>query len=165
MGGLQRPADRFKFVGLAVLFIVLGTPPSVARSREVRAIERDAGADAPPSTRASAVNGGLVMFVSQALQVLSVSVAIGAFFAAVGVLVIDLDQTVAWIGGPADVLVEFTLFDHEAVVTAERLGVAAIAAFTGLYYISMLTDDVRTDASSWRSSPWRCGRAWTAPTT
>ena len=45
---------------------------------------------------------------------------------------------------PPDVLVEFTLFDHEAVVTAELLRVAAaIAAFTGLYFaISMLTDDV-----------------------
>ena len=133
------------FVGLAVLFIVLGTTFLVARiPREVRAIERDAGADAPALDSSERVNVGLVMFVSQALQVLSVSVAIGAFFAAVGVLVIDLDQTVAWIGGPADVLVEFTLFDHEAVVTAELLRVAAaIAAFTGLYFaISMLTDDV-----------------------
>jgi hypothetical protein len=133
------------FVGLAVLFVVLGTSFLVARvPREVRAIERDAGADAPPLDSSERANVGLVMFVSQALQVLSVSVAIGAFFAAVGVLVIDENQTVAWIGGPADVLVEFKLFDHDAVVTAELLRVAAaIAAFTGLYFaISMLTDDV-----------------------
>ena len=44
-------------------------------------------------TPPSGANVGLVMFVSQALQVLSVSVAIGAFFTAVGVLVIDLEQT------------------------------------------------------------------------
>ena len=133
------------FVGLALLFVVLGTSFLVARiPREVRAIERDAGADAPPLDSSERVNVGLVMFVSQALQVLSVSVAIGAFFAAVGVLVIDLNQTDAWIGGSADVLVEFKLFDHDAVVTAELLRVAAaIAAFTGLYFaISMLTDDV-----------------------
>jgi hypothetical protein len=133
------------FVGLAVLFVVLGTSFLVARvPREVRAIERDAGADAQPLDSSERANVGLVMFVSQALQVLSVSVAIGAFFAAVGVLVIDENQTVAWIGGPADVLVEFKLFDHDAVVTAELLRVAAaIAAFTGLYFaISMLTDDV-----------------------
>jgi hypothetical protein len=133
------------FVGLAVLFVVLGTSFLVARvPREVRAIERDAGADAPPLDASERANVGLVMFVSQALQVLSVSVAIGAFFAAVGVLVIDEQQTNAWIGGAPDVLLEFTLFDHTAVLTAQLLRVAAaIAAFTGLYFaISMLTDDV-----------------------
>ena len=133
------------FVGLALLFVLLGTSFLVARiPREVRAIEREAGAEAPPLDSSERANVGLVMFVSQALQVLSVSVAVGAFFAAVGVLVIDLEQTQAWIGGTADDLVTFKLFDHEAVLTAELLRVAAaIAAFTGLYFaISMLTDDV-----------------------
>ena len=133
------------FVGLAILFVGLGATFLVARlPREVKAIEREAAADAPPLDRSESVNVGMVMFVSQALQVLSVSVAIGAFFAAVGVLVIDEAQTQAWIGGAPDVLVEFTLFDHTAVLTAELLRVAgAIAAFTGLYFaISMLTDDV-----------------------
>ena len=113
------------FVGLAVLFVVLGTSFLVARvPREVRAIERDAGADAPPLDSSERVNVGLVMFVSQALQVLSVSVAIGAFFAAVGVLVIDEQQTAGVDRRAPDVLVEFTLFDHEAIVTAELLRVA-----------------------------------------
>jgi hypothetical protein len=134
------------FVGLALLFVALGTTFLVARlPREVRAIEREAGADAPPLDGSERANVGLVMFVSQALQVLSVSVAIGAFFAALGVLVIDLEVTRSWID-PAepDVLLQFTLFDHTAYVTAELLRVAAaIAAFTGLYFaISMLTDDV-----------------------
>ena len=133
------------FVGLALLFVLLGTSFLVARiPREVKSIEREAGAEAPPLDSSERANVGLVMFVSQALQVLSVAVAVGAFFAAVGVLVIDREQTEAWIGGSADVLVELTLFDHEAVLTAELLRVAAaIAAFTGLYFaISMLTDDV-----------------------
>jgi hypothetical protein len=134
------------FVGLALLFVALGTTFLVARlPREVRSIEREAAAEAPPLEAAERRNVGLVMFVSQALQVLSVSVAIGAFFTAVGVLVIDIEQTSAWIGGSEpETLVEFTLFDHEAVLTAELLRVAgAIAAFTGLYFaISMLTDDV-----------------------
>ena len=133
------------FVGLALLFVGLGMTFLVARlPREVRAIERDAGAEAPPLDSSERANVGLVMFVSQALQVLSVSIAIGAFFAALGVLVIDYEQTQAWIGRDPDVLVEFTLFDHTAILTAELLRVAgAIAAFTGLYFaISMLTDDV-----------------------
>ena len=133
------------FAGLALLFVLLGATFLVARlPREVRGIEREAAAYAPPLKPAERRNVGLVMFVSQALQVLSVSVAIGAFFTAVGVLVIDLGQTQAWIGREPDVLTEFTLFDHTALVTAELLRVAgAIAAFTGLYFaISMLTDDV-----------------------
>ena len=133
------------FVGLAILFVGLGATFLVFRlPREVQALERDAAGDAPALERSERVNVGLVMFVSQALQVLSVSVAIGAFFAAVGVLVIDRPVTEAWIGGAPEVLVEFTLFDHTALVTAELLRVAgAIAAFTGLYFaISMLTDDV-----------------------
>jgi hypothetical protein len=133
------------FVGLALLFVILGTSFLVARlPREVKAIEHQATAEAPPLDARERTNVGLVMFVSQALQVLSVSIAIGAFFTAVGVLVIDLDQTEAWVGSAPDVLVEFTLFDHTAVLTAELLRVAAaIAAFTGLYFtISMLTDDV-----------------------
>lgn len=134
------------FVGLAVLFVALGASFLVARlPREVKAIEREVGEGSPPLDSSERVNVALVMFVSQALQVLSVSVAIGAFFAAVGVLVIDQAQTAAWIGGAdPDVLVEFKLFDHTAILTAELLRVAgAIAAFTGLYFaISMLTDDV-----------------------
>ena len=133
------------FVGLALLFVALGATFLVARlPREVRAIERQAAPDAPPLDRSESVNVGLVMFVSQALQVLSVSVAIGAFFVAVGILVIDVGVTRAWAGAEPDVLLDFTLFDHTAYVTAELLRVAgAIAAFTGLYFaISMLTDDV-----------------------
>lgn len=133
------------FVGMALLFVFLGASFLVARiPREVKAIEREAGAEAPPLDSSERANVGLVMFVSQGLQVLSVSVAVGAFFAAVGVLVIDTEQTQAWIGGPPDVLVEFTLFDHTAILTAELVRVAvAIAAFTGLYFaISMLTDDI-----------------------
>ena len=133
------------FVGMALLFVFLGASFLVARiPREVKAIEREAGAEAPPLDSSERANVGLVMFVSQGLQVLSVSVAVGAFFAAVGVLVIDAEQTRAWIGGTPDVLVEFTLFDHTAILTAELVRVAvAIAAFTGLYFaISMLTDDI-----------------------
>jgi hypothetical protein len=133
------------FVGLGLLFVILGATFLAARvPREVRAIEREAGLDAPPLDGSERANVGLVMFVSQALQVLSVSLAIGAFFAAVGVLAIDLEQTQAWIGHDPDVLVEFRLFDHDAILSAELLRVAAaIAAFTGLYFaISMLTDDV-----------------------
>ncbi|MDQ3729828.1 MAG: hypothetical protein M3355_09600 [Actinomycetota bacterium] len=130
---------------LTGLFIALGTSFLVARlPREVTALEREAGADAAPLDRRERLNVGLVMFVSQALQVLSVSVAIGGFFVALGVLAIDPEVTESWTGGPPNGLIEFDLFGHESVLSEELLRVAgAIAAFTGLYFaISMLTDDV-----------------------
>ena len=81
---------------------------------------------------------------SQALQVLLVSVAVGAFFVALGVLVIDAAVLRSWIGSGGNVLLTIDLFGHRGILTEELLRVSgAIAAFTGLYFaISMLTDEV-----------------------
>jgi hypothetical protein len=130
---------------LTGLFVLLGTSFLIARlPREVKALERDADADAPPLDRRELLNVGLVMFVSQALQVLAVSLAIGGFFVALGVLAIDPEITESWTGSAPNALLEFDLFGHGAILSEELLRVAgAIAAFTGLYFaISMLTDDV-----------------------
>jgi len=135
-------------VSLAILtglFVVLGASFLIARlPREVRALEREAGADAAPLDRRERLNVGLVMFVSQALQVLAVSLSIGAFFVALGILAIGPEITARWSGGYLNELLEFDLFGHDAILSEELLRVAgAIAAFTGLYFaISMLTDDV-----------------------
>ncbi|HYH61190.1 MAG TPA: hypothetical protein VD766_04940 [Solirubrobacterales bacterium] len=130
---------------LTGLFVLLGTSFLIARlPREVRALEREADAEAPPLDKREMLNVGLVMFVSQALQVLAVSVAIGGFFVALGVLAVDPGITESWTGAPPNALIEFDLFGHDAILSEELLRVAgAIAAFTGLYFtISMLTDDV-----------------------
>ncbi len=125
--------------------MLLGTSFLVARlPREVKALEREADAEAPPLDRRELVNVGLVMFVSQALQVLFVSLAIGGFFIALGVLAVDGAITQDWTGSQPHDIIKFDLFGHEAILSEELLRVAgAIAAFTGLYFaISMLTDDV-----------------------
>ncbi len=131
---------------LGGLFVALGTSFLVARlPREVRALERDADpSGAAALDRRERLNVGLVMFVSQALQVLAVSVAIGGFFVALGILAVDPAITEDWSGAAPNVLVEFDLFGHDAILSEELLRVAgAIASFTGLYFaISMLTDDV-----------------------
>jgi hypothetical protein len=130
---------------LAGLFVLLGTTFLVARlPREVRALEREADAEAPPLGRGELLNVGVVMFVSQALQVLAVSLAIGGFFIALGVLAVDPAITQDWTGAKPAGIVTFDLFGHDAILSEELLRVAgAIAAFTGLYFaISMLTDDV-----------------------
>lgn len=132
---------------LVVLFILLGTTFLVARlPREVRALESEVGEGMPELDSGERVNVGLVMFVSQALQVLSVSIAVGAFFVVIGMLTIDNAIMESWIGHSiSNPIVDTKLFGEVPIfLTNELLEVCgALAAFTGLYFaISMLTDDV-----------------------
>jgi hypothetical protein len=78
-----------------------------------------------------------VMLVSQGLQVLIVSVAIGAFFVAFGLLVVGPEQLQAWIQTDGH-----RVGPRALGLTLELLCVsAAIAALSGLYYaIAVLTD-------------------------
>jgi len=132
---------------LGVLFVGLGAAFLLARlPGEVRGLEREAGEGGTPLERRQRVNVGLVLFVSQSLQVLTVSVVVGAFFVALGVFTIDTHILHEWIGPtfrPHEV-VALDVLGHHGVITQELLRVAgAIAGFTGLYFaISMLTDDV-----------------------
>lgn len=138
-------ASAASLVTLAVLLIALGTSFLVARlPGEVRSLERDAGGVSPELDRRQRLNVGLVLFVSQALQVLLVSLAVGVFFVVLGTLLVDAGVLQSWIGSSGHVLVTIDLFGHEGIVTEELLRVSgAIAAFTGLYFaISMLTDEV-----------------------
>jgi hypothetical protein len=128
--------------GVSVLFVALGTLFVSARlPREVGLLEREVGTK-PPLTRRQRFNVGLVMFVAQALQVLVVAVAIGAFFVAFGVLTITPEVIDSWIGSTGEEIVAFNLFGDRTVITVELLRVsAAIASFSGLYYaIAVLTD-------------------------
>ena len=132
---------------LGVLFVLLGAAFLLARlPGEVRDLEREAGEGDDPLERRQRLNVGLVLFVSQSLQVLTVSLAVGCFFVALGVITIDAHILREWISSSyrPDVLVTLRVFGHQGVITAELLRVSgAIAAFTGLYFaISMLTDDV-----------------------
>ena len=123
------------FVGLGTLFLAARVP------REVRTLERGAR-PAADLDRRQRLNVGLVLFISQALQVLFVSLAVGAFFVVFGLLAIDADVLRSWIGSSGHVLVSFELGGDELELTEELLRVSgAIAAFTGLYFaIAMLTD-------------------------
>jgi hypothetical protein len=137
--------DGLSLAILGGLFLGLGTVFLVARlPREVTSLEREAGDEGPRLRRRQRVNVGLVLFVSQALQVLFVSVTVGAFFVAFGLLAVDAEILRSWIGSEGNVLASFDLGGREAILTEELLRVsAAIAAFTGLYFaISMLTDEV-----------------------
>lgn len=128
---------------IAALLVLLGTLFLVARlPREVRLLEQEAGGGGPPLNRAQRVNVGLVMFVSQALQVLVVSAAVGGFFVAFGALAIGPEVRESWIGSSGNSMLGLDLFGERIDVTEELLRVAGgIAAVSGLYYaIAVLTD-------------------------
>ncbi|MDQ5895177.1 MAG: hypothetical protein QG596_1438 [Actinomycetota bacterium] len=135
-------ASLFLLIGL---FVLLGSGFLIARiPREVEELEKAAGAGGPPLRKRQRYNVGLVLFVSQSLQVLLVALAVAGFFVAFGMLTINADLIAGWTKDPAVVLVEFPLAGRQAQLTSELLRVAAaMASFTGLYFaISMLTDDL-----------------------
>lgn len=127
------------------LFMLLGSSFLIARvPREVEDLEQSAGAGGPPLRPRQRLNVGLVLFVSQSLQVLLVALAVTLFFLVFGMLTISAGTIEHWTSGPANILFEFPLAGRQAQLTSELLRVAGvIAAFTGLYFaISMLTDDL-----------------------
>jgi hypothetical protein len=129
--------DDESLVAVAALLVAVGTLFLLVRlPREVEALEREAGSG-PPLTRAQRLNVGLVMLVSQGLQVLIVSVAIGAFFVVFGLIVVGPEQLQAWIQTDGH-----RVGPRALGLTLELLRVsAAIAALSGLYYaIAVLTD-------------------------
>ncbi|MDO9407086.1 hypothetical protein [Patulibacter sp.] len=130
-----------------LLFLVVLAFLAVRIPREVRVLEAavvaETGRDVEPLRRPQRANVGLVMLISHGLQVLVVTVAISAFFVALGMLVIGPEVTESWIGTRGEV-VAWSPPDIGVPVriTHELLRVsAAIGALSGLYYaISVLTD-------------------------
>ena len=133
-------------LGLLIgLFVLLGAGFLIARlPKEVLSLEHEAGGDGPPLKARQSFNVGLVLFVSQSLQVLLVAFAVAAFFVVFGLLTVNAELVSGWTHDSANVLFGFRIGDREAQVTSELLRVAAaLASFTGLYFaISMLTDDL-----------------------
>jgi hypothetical protein len=123
-------------VALGVLFLGLRLPG------EVDALEREAGDTDAPLRQSQRFNVGLVLFVSQGLQVLVVAVGVGLFFVVFGALAVGPAVRTSWIGSAGNVLWHVGVLGHRVEVTEELLRVAAaIAAFSGLYYaIATLTD-------------------------
>ncbi len=122
--------------GVVALFFAVGSVFVASRlPAEVRELERDVGAD-PPLTSSQRFNVGFVMFVSQGLQVLVVSVLVGAFFVAFGALAITPHVVEVWVGHRPHAIA------GNASLSVELLKVSsALAAFSGLYYaIAVLTD-------------------------
>lgn len=129
------------FMVLGLLFLLVRLPQSVG---EIEATVDLAGV---PLRRVQRVNLGLVMLVSQVLQILLVTTLVGLFFAVFGALLVDLDVVETWIGAPPDVLFTVRFVDADVAVTRELLRAAlGIASFSGLYYtVGMLVDATYRD--------------------
>jgi hypothetical protein len=123
-------------LGVIALFIAVASVFVISRlPREVRELEQDVGAD-PPLTTRQRFNVGLVMFVSQGLQVAVVALLVGAFFVAFGTLAITPDVVEAWIGKRPHAIAGHPSLSVELVKVS-----SALAAFSGLYYaIAVLSD-------------------------
>ncbi|MET0731302.1 MAG: hypothetical protein ABWZ03_08935, partial [Solirubrobacterales bacterium] len=132
----------FDYVAVIGLFVVLGTAFLIVRvPRETRRLSREAGEERP-LTRAQRFNVGLVLFVSQATQVLIVSLTVGLFFTLFGLLAVNEDLRREWMGIAGDPVIEFSLGGQDFQVTEQLLRVAGgLAAFSGFYFaVAMLTD-------------------------
>jgi hypothetical protein len=130
---------------LIALLLALGTAFLAVRlPKEVARLEREALEGESHLRSSQRLNVGLVLFVSQALQVLVVSLAVGAFFVLFGMLTVDAEILRSWIGSGGNELASVNVGDLHLLLTEELLRVSGgIAAFTGLYFaISMLTDEV-----------------------
>lgn len=97
----------------------------------------------PRLKRRAWLNVGLVLVVSQSVQILLVSMVVGLFYVAFGLFAVSETVTQEWVVGNAHVLARFELFGNEAVLTTELLQVSAfIAAFSGLQFtVSAITDE------------------------
>ena len=122
---------------VAGFFAAIGIGFLAARlPHEVRRLETGG----PPLSRRQRLNVGLVLFVSQAIQVLTVALGVGAFFVVLGALAVGPDVRESWVGTTGRVLVEVPVL---GAITEELLRVAGgLAALSGLSYaVQMQTDD------------------------
>jgi hypothetical protein len=140
--------DDASLAAIVVLLVAIGTLFVVGRlPREVTALEEQVAAADTPLRRVQRLNVAMVLLVSQALQVLVVALAVGAFFVVFGLLAIDDGVLEAWLGHRGRAIVEFTVAGIDVRPTHELLRVCtAIAGLSGLYYaIAVLTDATYRD--------------------
>jgi hypothetical protein len=91
-------------------------------------------------------NVGLVALFGQGVQILLVSVLIGAFFVVLGLLLVDEATTLDW-ARRVDVIATLAVGDRNLVLTTELLRVAGfLTAFAGLNFtVYLLTDATYRD--------------------
>jgi hypothetical protein len=164
----QLPNARFVslsllFVAVGVLFVVARLPREIGQlahfeswvmvrelatgtpAEQLSPTVDDAGAPDRPLTRRQWGNVSLVVLVATGVQVVFVSIMIGAFFVLFGMLAVPLTTVATWVGvgtTDLDVIGTLTIAGDGYHLTVELLRVAGfLAAFSGLYFtVYVLTD-------------------------
>lgn len=151
------------FVILGVVFVVAHMPDEVGRlsrfddAGELRQLiaatpastfpAPEPGCESPRLSRRQWGNVGLVLLFSQGLQVLFVSLMIGAFLVVFGIIVVTPQTGTAWVGRDIHMIVSGELWGRSVALTAELLQVSALlAAVAGFSFtLSLLTDATYRD--------------------
>jgi hypothetical protein len=126
-----------KFVAAAGLFMLLAAGFLLLRlPGSVRGLERETELQGEHLSRTQRINVGLVMFLSQFLQVAFVAFAVWLFFVVFGSLLVSAGVREAWLGKLGTELLRIRFFgDTVVVITEELLRVATgMASFAALYY-------------------------------
>jgi hypothetical protein len=102
--------------------------------------------DVPPLQRRARLNVSLVLFVSQAVQILLVSVAVLGFYLLFGLLTIRERTIASWIGEgeltDSDRIATVGFLGHDVVLTRQLFVVAAfVATFAGLQFAVQVVSD------------------------
>jgi hypothetical protein len=136
------PTRGIYAVILGLLALLAAAFLAVRLPREARELEGEVGQQSAPLSRMQLFNVELVMFVSQAVQVLLVSAMIGLFLTVFGVLAVDDHIREQWLGTSGRELLHFNLLGERLELTSQLLRVAiGLAAFSGFYFaIAMFTD-------------------------
>jgi hypothetical protein len=120
---------------------VVGTPAAALLSPQTERATAAATGTWPLGRRQRA-NVLLVALVSQGVPVIVTTVAVGAFFVVLGLLLAPPEVVVAWVGGQPHVLAEVAWLGRPVELTAELLTVAGfLAAFSGLYFSVVVVAD------------------------
>ena len=98
----------------------------------------------PPLERRERVNVAVALFVSLAIRVLAVGVAVTAAFLLFGVLIVDRALTAEWVGQDPHVLFSLSLSGREIVVSEALVRVATtLGAFASLYFTGVALGEAR----------------------
>jgi hypothetical protein len=126
-----------KFVAAAGLFVLLAAGFLLLRlPQSVRDLEREADLQDEHLSRPQRVNVGVVMFLSQFLQVVFVASAVWLFFVVFGSLLVSAGVREVWLGTSGEEVWRIPFFgDTVVVITEQLLRVATgMASFAALYY-------------------------------
>lgn len=132
------------FVALILLILRIRLRTETAQVLRQAKAQTSGAEHLPPLTRPQLLNVAVMVGSNQLLQVIVVSVGVGLFFFALGVLTVTGVLHSVWGVSGGELWYTIDLRDGNLIITQTHLRVAvAMATFTGLYYaISVFTDAV-----------------------